>query len=246
MSYAGSLGCRPLSNYDNAGILPLCIYIADQLTEHMVYWFSANPCVDRKCMTAWRQAWHERFLSGTTQGLPRCTDQIGAELRQYLLTWVAVALAYIAGICCAVGLKALGPNIGPLNTLCTTAPLVFLAAATRCATWKDDSTFSKTLGHWLLYLKEEPKPPWVMQSPVGTQTFREVTLYVVAVLLGIALLLLAEGRLTEGTWDSTGLGKARRLGCRDVDIRHICGADSIDTHLFPGVAPCRVQLSPSA
>ena len=81
-----------------AGAIPSCLYLADQLTGHMLHWWSADPGVPRNTMVVWRNAWCGRFITPHVDELAsRGVEQHHvAALKCYWWGHAAIVVVYAA------------------------------------------------------------------------------------------------------------------------------------------------------
>jgi hypothetical protein len=185
--------------------LPLCLFVADQMTGHMIYWFSAAPEVDRNTMVVWRNAWCGRFMTEHTDVLTRygVSPETSDLLRRYYRGHVVVVTAFTVAIAAALIIAACFEvrYFVVLSGGTTSLALLLAAHSTGIKFGQTRTVLAQTLGHWLCYLKDAQMPPWVMVSPAGDELSRSFRTYAAVILLAMALtfLGLADMRVEEQT-----------------------------------------------
>lgn len=188
--------------------LPVCLYLADQLTGHMLHWWSADPAVSRSSMVLWRNAWHGRFITTHVDELSSVGIQAKylGKLKRYWLSHVLVIVVYAVSMLAAIVVADSFRIVGMGAVFGISSTVLLLAAAT-WADWLSLSNRPNTaciLGHWFLYLKDTTQPPWVMPSPAGNQVVRVFLSYAAVSLFAIAFLLLALATNDLSPTETTG------------------------------------------
>lgn len=174
--------------------IPSCLLMADQMAGHMVHWFSADPRMERDAMVHWRNAWCGRFMTRQVDRLRTlgASEKASSTLKRYPLSHVmvgtAVAVSLFAGILIA-GIHDIN-QVGLVIALCLTGLLVMLAVRTHAQTLAAVPAIRAALGHWFEYQKDQRNPPWVLQSPAGSQPSRAFAVCAVTALFAAALALL--------------------------------------------------------
>ena len=173
--------------------LPSCLYFADQLTGHMLHWWSADPLVGRDTMVVWRNAWQGRFITRHVDellsvGVPK---KHVARLKRYWLGHVVVICVYAMSMLVAIVVEQRfqAANANVLFAICATMLLGLTALTAGCLTIANRPSMSAVLGQWFLYLKDTLQPPWVMPSPAGNQLLRVFLSYLASGLFAISFLL---------------------------------------------------------
>ncbi len=184
--------------------LPWALFLADQMTGHMIHWLSADPRLDRNAMVVWRNAWCGRFMTEETEQLRGISPAIRSKLQQYWYGHLRVAVACMASVFVGMlGTFALGfDRTGVAISFLLTTSLAGLAISAYASTADATKLFPQSLGHWFEYQKDQRQPPWVLQSPAGPQIARAFSAYGAACAMSFALLLLG---LSDASWGSRTL-----------------------------------------
>jgi hypothetical protein len=166
--------------------IPSCLLFADQLTGHMLHWWSADPKMSRNTMVVWRNAWCGRFMTQHVEELVALgvhQEQV-AVLKRYWMGHVAIIVVYAIST-----LASLLIGIGEVGLVFLTASTVLMLLVSAWADWQSlgcRQHLAHVLGHWFLYLKDSAQPAWVMQSPAGPQLIRAFQSYAAVSFLAIA------------------------------------------------------------
>jgi hypothetical protein len=177
-----------------AAAIPSCLYVADQLTGHMLHWWSADPSVPRNTMVVWRNAWCGRFITPHVDELAnRGVEQHHvAALKCYWWGHAAIVVVYVvATMASLLVAHALRLNeIGIVFSASSSVLLLLTSAWTDSRAKRSNQRTARVLGHWLLYQKDSAGPAWVMQSPTGPQLGRALQSYSSVAVLAISCWLL--------------------------------------------------------
>lgn len=153
-------------------VLPWLLWTADRITQHAVWWSTANPCVSHRMMSLGRLLWRDRFagrvrlgdhkLSGEeTTALNSLRSGIGFCVRA---TLVVLSMVVAAGMAfrqhpADVARSFLLLTLVFQLPMCVWNTLLYPGAASR---------FLVMVKHWCCWDVETALPPTVFFSPCGT------------------------------------------------------------------------------
>jgi hypothetical protein len=213
--------------------LPASLFVADQMTAQMIHWMSADPRLDRNTMVTWRNAWCGRFMTEHVDCLRNrgVSPRVIAILKRYWRGHLRVGLALVAAIFVALLLAVLVEiiRLGDAIAVTTTTALAGLAVATHAAMPRAGRLFTQTLGHWFEYHKDTIKPPWVLQSPAGSQLARAFLSYGAAAALGCALAFIG---FSAGPWDPRMVTELREISAVEVCFVGVAASVLAPAHLL--------------
>ena len=191
---------------------PATLRAADLMATHALYWMSAQPRMDRATQAKWRADWSLRF-EGFSSPSPRRTDLTAHERDEFedlldqrlryrwgrwwlLAAWSApVVWGWVLGGEHSEARRWL-VGLGLLIAMVVWAKV----QARLCPnSWR---VFRLALASWLNFEFPPESPPWMFNTPVGTQSHRRFSAGFTVALIAMGLVPLAIATLTypAGWW----------------------------------------------
>ena len=188
--------------------VPATAWLADALATHWVYWCTANPRIDRATMTGWRADWSRRFTGSPDRPLrPELTSPAAREAhrrvmglrRAYLwgFLWLLVPFFVVPMLVLSLALFGLMQLMAHWIVLEITLALIglsFIRALTAPQSWR---LYRRAIASWNHYGRDTVDPPWMFQSPGGSQLRRAGWFLVPLVLLAVAVFTLLIGDIVR-------------------------------------------------
>lgn len=180
--------------------VPALFLAADLMTTQAVHWMSAHPRVPGRTMRRWRILWQQRFQdaledSAETQSPETSGSHMAAAKRlhnNYSIGFVLVSASLGGPALVALACDASGTE-HPLGAMIVIGQIssLFLVAVARTPRLRVATRLvAEMLEHWHRYERDRLYPPWVFQSPIGSQPTRTLLMGAAIASMSIAIVPL--------------------------------------------------------
>ena len=175
--------------------LPLLWLFADQVAQHFVFWMTAHPRIPHRTMLVWRNRWQQRF-DVVPVGLPcslRVTSQVKRRHAQVIASLHRYQTCLIWGVLTLLPwpllfvIAELGDVVDRPGIWCVGGLLIHLSIWAVCRARQYPRSlqlFFRAFSSFSCYGLARRDPPWVFQSPCGSQLRR------LGIIVGILMLLM--------------------------------------------------------
>lgn len=182
---------------------PAMVYAADRMATHSLYYLSAQPRLDRATQVKWRTDWGYRD-DGFSSPQPRRND-LTPEERAEFDRLCQHRLQYRSGRWWLLGLWTAPVLFGWLfvgDHEIARRLVIAVGLLASMSVWVSEqkrqypgswSVFRLALASWIYFEHGPEMPPWVFNTPVGTQAERQSEARRTVALLSIGLVPLAGG-----------------------------------------------------
>lgn len=173
-------------------VLPWLLWTADRLTQHAVWWSTANPCVSHRMMSLGRLFWRDRFAGRVALSELKLTaEQKTAltDLRQGIGFCVRAMLVVLPTLCSAEMAFTQHPADVVRSFLLLTVVFQLPLCLWNTVLYPASvSRFLLMIKHWCYWDVETTLPPTLFRSPCGTVQRRRRLLIVLN--LGMSFILV--------------------------------------------------------